>query len=392
MIALVAAPLAAAARCGSCQQSERRRPCSSGALIGHGPAPTRVLRPARRRPGACEDAHRAPGPPAPAHAARRAPVPRRRPACRGRRAGASGRPSPATRATPTCAGAAAEEAATGHVAAGACATRCRSTPSSPRSAPDEAAALAGGWRRREGQGGRRRRRRPGGRRPRRHRSPRRRLRVDANGAWDVDTAVAMHRPPGPLRPGAGRAAGGVDRGPGRGPPAGTPCPSPPTSACAPRRRPPPPPARRGRRARPQGPAPRRRGRGARRGRGRRAARVVSSMYETSVGLAAGLALAAALARPALRLRPGHRRAAGRRRGRRPAAAGRRLARRPPARARPARCWPATGSADEATQEAPSTQAAEADRALQVGGVAGAGQGHDLGVGADGGGHPSAMWP
>ena len=51
--------------------------------------------------------------------------------------------------------------------------------------------------------------------------------------------------------------------------------------------------------------------------------VVSSALETSVGIAAGVALAAALPEPALRLRAGHRPAAHRRRRGDPAAAGRR---------------------------------------------------------------------
>ena len=144
-------------------------------------------------------------------------------------------PLPGYPCDPARAGRAAEEAAVRRLAGGRCATGSRSTRSSRRSRPTTAAGLAAGFAVREGQGGRR----PGDdvdrvAAVRDAVGPRGRLRVDANGAWDVDTALADHRPPGPLRPRAGRAAGGVDRRPGRASAGGVAVSrSPPTSASRP---------------------------------------------------------------------------------------------------------------------------------------------------------------
>ena len=201
-------------------------------------------------------------------------------------------------------------------------TGCRSTRRSRRS------ARAGARHRRrlglpdrQGQGGRARRARVGGhghgsRRSGTRSGPAGKLRVDANGGWDVDAGRADAARAGRVRPGVRRAAVRDARRAGRAAPAG--------GRAAGRRRVDPP------------------------GRGPAAVRaagaadivvlkaqplggvaaaleiaaacglpvVVSSAVESSVGLAAGVALAAALPGAGLRLRAGHDGAADRRRDRR----------------------------------------------------------------------------
>ena len=103
----------------------------------------------------------------------------------------------------------------------AAATPCRSTRRSARRTararpPQRGAAAARGLRLREGQGRRRRRRRPRRRGARRARARTSALRLDANGAWDVDEAVARDRGAGARRPRARRGAGARHRSAARG--------------------------------------------------------------------------------------------------------------------------------------------------------------------------------
>ena len=209
--------------------------------------------------------------------------------------------------------AAAVEQATRRAGPLRCATACRSTrscrPSTrsgrTRSSPGRAAAPPRS-RSPTTRASLRRRPRPGRGRPRRA-GPGGAVRVDANGAWDVDTAVAA-RPgarPGRRRPGVRRAALPHDRRAGRRPPPG---------------------GRADRRGRvdPPGRRPAAGGRRGRRGRrgaqvhaaGRRPARRCGSprrpgcrascrpRWRRSVGLAAELALAGALPELAVRVRAG----------------------------------------------------------------------------------------